>query len=455
MLAISARELSKGLLAAVISVVCLSQASWAQADPLSQSYSSWKMADKQVLLRYTIASREASRLVAAAADSSGPSRNRESSLPKLLANHLQEHITVAAVDQRCALARAPQQRTASTGYLVIELRFACAGIDELAAAGGQLDVRQQALFALAPSHIHFARFSFANDHQVEYLFTRQMSQRSIPLSAQQNSELAVPLAEGALDTIASYVSLGFRHILAGLDHIAFLLALLLLSTRLRDVLLIVTGFTIGHSLTLSLAVLEIVKPNIAFVESIIGLTIALVAIENIAVLSAHRRAIISCTAAGLLLAALFSLPSSLASNISETAVWQAYTPPASAVFGLAMFAGCYLLLSDTPEAARRYRPAITLLFGLVHGFGFANVLQEVGLPETQVLPALLGFNLGVEFGQIAIVLALWLLLRLASGLFRALYQNSASPAGGILASELLSAGLCCIGVYWFVQRAYF
>jgi hypothetical protein len=116
------------------------------------------------------------------------------------------------------------------------------------------------------------------------------------------------------------------------------------------------------------------------------------------------------------------------------------------LLGLALFSACYLALAAAPGGSLRLRPAVTLLFGLVHGFGFASVLAEVGLPRGRLVPALLGFNLGVELGQlvaVAGVLALGLLARRAA---------RAGPRA--LASDGLSAALCALGLFWFLGRAY-
>ena len=92
------------------------------------------------------------------------------------------------------------------------------------------------------------------------------------------------------------------------------------------------------------------------------------------------------------------------------------------------------------------RPLLTVLFGLVHGFGFASVLMEIGLPTERLAVALLGFNVGVEIGQLAVVALLWL-----AG--RALAPRLPEARRG-LALEAASAALCALGVYWFVERAF-
>ena len=92
------------------------------------------------------------------------------------------------------------------------------------------------------------------------------------------------------------------------------------------------------------------------------------------------------------------------------------------------------------------RVFLTFAFGLVHGFGFAGVLVEMALPSERLVPALLGFNVGVEIGQLSIVLLLWPLFMLG--------KRFAAPPLQRWASELSSAALCGLGLYWLVERAF-
>jgi hypothetical protein len=145
-----------------------------------------------------------------------------------------------------------------------------------------------------------------------------------------------------------WIQLGMKHIFEGIDHLAFLLALLLVGGGLKRVLWMVTSFTVAHSLTLGATALGLIlldEERTRWVEAAIAVSIIYVAAEN-------------------------------------------------------------LLLSE-----HRHRALITFLFGLVHGFGFASVLGSYGLGE-QVATGLLGFNLGVELGQTLIVTALLPLMRL-------------------------------------------
>lgn len=158
--------------------------------------------------------------------------------------------------------------------------------------------------------------------------------------------------EAPAEIVGTYLALGVEHIALGYDHLLFLLGLLLLLDRWRTRLAATLAFTVGHGVTLALVTLSAVEVPSGPVEAVIALSIVLVAVE-------------------------------LARN-------------------------------------RRWRPghawAVAGGFGLLHGLGFAGALAEVGVPRGAVAPALLGFNLGVELGQLAIVglfgLALLALARL-------------------------------------------
>ncbi|MCZ6830902.1 MAG: HupE/UreJ family protein [Gammaproteobacteria bacterium] len=383
------------------------------ADPQSKSYSSWTIGESGVQAVYTIASREVTRLPAARLDQN---------LAAVLQAHLAATITLGTEAGRCR-AQASELQRAREGYLRVAMRWLC----QPGAASMQLSI--QALLDVAPSHIHFARIRVQHQARMERLFTRHQRQHQISLGEASTHQ---PNA-GAGATILTYTRFGFEHILIGLDHIAFLLTLMLLAQRLRDIIFIVSGFTVGHSLTLSLSVLGLATPNSIVVEALIGFTIAMVAIENVSVRHGYQQ-----RAASVLLACLGTL--------ALAAAFSGIGPPAISLLGLALFGGCYLKISSSEARARQLRPAVTTLFGLIHGFGFAAVLLEVGLPESAVVPALFGFNIGVELGQIAIVLGLAAIGKFSLKLFqwhdRGLY-------------DWANAALCGLGTFWFIQRLYF
>ncbi len=155
------------------------------------------------------------------------------------------------------------------------------------------------------------------------------------------------------DVARTYLRLGIEHILGGIDHLLFVLALLLLVREPRRVVATVTAFTVAHSITLALATLGVVRVPQAAVEAVIALSIVFVAGEILRARSGR-------------------------SDLAQRSPW-----------------------------------IIAFAFGLLHGFGFAGALREAGLPQDAIPLALLFFNVGVELGQlgfIAVVLGLWRLL---------------------------------------------
>lgn len=397
-------------------VLALALSGQAGADPQSKSWSTWQLQADTLQMSYSTSALEVTRL---------PAYRNNPDMGQVLQAELEKSVLVRRQQQDCRLTRSQVER-ARSGFVRVAMAWTCT-----AGAGTGFEITQRALLREAPSHIHFARFHSEDGGSFERLFTRRdLTHQLDPPGAEGESLEAAGL--GA--TLLTYVLFGFEHILIGLDHIAFLLTLLILAQRLRDVLLIVTGFTLGHSITLSLTVLGFVTPQLMVVEALIGFTITLVAVENIAVRdSTQNRAALSLAA---VLAAL-----ALVTGFAGLA------PPVLTLAGLAIFSFCYLRLSDSVVRARQLRPAITTLFGLIHGFGFASVLMEVGLPQSAVVPALLGFNIGVELGQIAIVSV----LALAGRFLIRIGKSTPGPAW----QDLLSAALCGLGSYWFIQRLYF
>ncbi len=379
------------------------------ADPQSRSWSTWHWQQEQVQAIYIVPHREVSRLVN---DRSG------GSLDDRLQDHLRDTLSLASELGNCVLRDAAPER-AGEAYLRLRLDWSCPANSRV------LTIGNRAFHSLAPSHIHFASFRPPVGTAFERLFTRRQSQHSLDLVA---AEMRANSPAPTLQVLQTYALFGFEHILIGVDHIAFLLGLMLLSLAWRKVILVITGFTIGHSITLALTVLGVVEPEQMWVEGLIGYTIAVVAIEN--VLAGNPRQFLAAVCVSALLGLMALL-----------AVAGLRGPDPLSLLGLALFTLCYLQLADSPQGAQRWRPLVTLLFGLVHGFGFAGIMLEVGLPKDAVVPALAGFNLGVELGQIAIVLALAVIGRLSWQRFP--LQLPANTA------------LCCLGVFWFVNRLYF
>jgi hydrogenase/urease accessory protein HupE len=155
--------------------------------------------------------------------------------------------------------------------------------------------------------------------------------------------LVVAAAPGDVHVLGRYAQLGAEHLAAGLDHLLLVLALVVLATRVRPLVATLTAFTVGHSITLALVALGVVAPPSTWAELAIAATL-------------------------LVLAS------------------QLYAPPRTSVM---------------------HGPLVACCFGLVHGLGFAGALAEIGLPEHARIVALVGFDIGLELAQLALVLLAW------------------------------------------------
>lgn len=157
--------------------------------------------------------------------------------------------------------------------------------------------------------------------------------------------MVVPAKAGRLDVFTDYLTFGFEHILSGADHLLFVFGLFLLCASYGLLIKTVTSFTVGHSITLSLAALGYTNLPSGPIEVLIAASVLALAVE-------------------------------LARD------------------------------TDRQTLMRRYPWPMALLFGLLHGMGFAGALREVGLPQGEIPMALFSFNVGIELGQLAFVLAL-------------------------------------------------
>jgi hypothetical protein len=208
----------------------------ASAHTRSQSFSSWRILGNRTHMTYSVTAREATRL--------RPIEGQVLDLGDLLVQHLRPRIRVTADGRPCPTIDGPRKLSAQRGYLRVDWIFEC---PEAAA----VEIENDAFFEIAPSHVHFARVEAGGERPIEYLFTDRDRSRGVTLASNETEARA----ESRGTTLLRYIRLGIEHIVAGYDHLAFLLSLILLATRFRDVALTITGFTLGHSLTLSLAVL--------------------------------------------------------------------------------------------------------------------------------------------------------------------------------------------------------
>jgi hydrogenase/urease accessory protein HupE len=237
-----------------------------------------------------------------------------------------------------------------------------------APAVGRLTVRA-ALFPYDPNHQ-----TFVNLHENERLVRQE-----ILSSTRDRLDFYTGTRQGAAAVFRTFTASGIHHIAIGPDHILFIVGLLLLGGTVRRLLLIVSAFTLGHSITLSLAALGIVTPPAHVIEPAIALSIVYVGADN-------------------------------------------------------------LLVGTKGRDARAW---VALFFGLIHGFGFASVLRETGLPPQALGLSLFSFNLGVEIGQAIIVL----IVAAALGAIRARHPSAAKKI--VIAGSVV---VIAAGTYWFFQR---
>ena len=288
------------------------------------------------------------------------------------------------------------------------------------------EIQNNVFFDKDPSHSHIARLESEGNLSTEKLFTNEARNWKIEngLSSKLNSKSS---------SFKDYISLGIKHISTGYDHLAFLFGLLLLNQRFKTLLLAITGFTLGHSLTLSLAALNYVKPVSGFIEALIGFTIALVGFEFL--LRQSRQSLNYINPLICVLSLFFLLYFFISDGRYILGI-----------LGLFLFTICYLTLVSK-NFSYFFSLFIASIFGLIHGFGFGGFLFEIGFSEENLLKALLGFNFGVEIGQL-LAIGLFLIIGLAIIQLNSRHQKYIkSYINPILATVLVS-----LGTYWFLDR---
>jgi hydrogenase/urease accessory protein HupE len=215
--------------------------------------------------------------------------------------------------------------------------------------------------------------------RIDYLDGSSFTHRLVP----EAPSVVIPEQPGAWDVAATYLVLGVEHILLGIDHLLFVLALVLLVSGIGRLIATITAFTVAHSITLAAATLGYVDVPSAPIEATIALSILFVATE----LARERQ--------------------------------------------------------HAPTLTTRFPWVVAFTFGLLHGFGFAGALSEVGLPAHAIPLALLFFNVGVELGQLAFIAVVltsaWALRRVAL----------APPAW---APRLAAYVIGSVAAYWVVER---
>ncbi|MCL4685742.1 HupE/UreJ family protein [Myxococcota bacterium] len=382
----------------------------------SLSWSSWRLTDEGAHVRVRVPLLELTRL--------GVDPTADPSAGRSIARQLAAQMQLTRGGEPCGATEEPWPSAAPAGQVVYEWRVRCGG------GAGPLTITSSFLLDEAPSHLHFARVEGSDGVIRERILSDAAPSWSLGESG-AGDDATGPKPAGT--SFAGYVALGIEHIATGWDHLAFVLALLLLAASLREVAGLVTGFTVAHSVTLALAVLGVVRPEPAAVEALIGFSIALVAAENGWLLGGRGRALPWIVSAALL-------------GMAGLALAGLGAVPAGALAGLALFSRCHFALLERAARPAPLRAAVAFAFGLIHGFGFAGILAELALPTNRLVPALLGFNVGVELGQLAIVAVAWPALR-------GLARIAAGRPHRVL-TELGSAAICGLGLFWFLARTF-
>ena len=284
------------------------------------------------------------------------------------------------------------------------------------------EIKTNVFFDRDPTHSHIARYIYDSNLSTEKLFTTQTKTWNL-------KDIYSSKESSVNSSFKEYVLLGIKHISTGYDHLAFLFGLLLLNQRLKRLVLAITGFTLGHSLTLSLAVLDLVRPVNSFIEALIGFSIALLGLEFLIRHSKSNSTYVKNISYFLFLFLLLYFIFSGGSN-------------SLGLLGLFIFSFCYLTLVSK-NLSSFFSLFIASIFGLIHGFGFGGFLFEVGFSEDNILKTLFGFNLGVEIGQL---MAMSLFILIIFGISKLDIKNKE------YINPLLATFLVTLGTYWFVYR---
>ena len=280
-------------------------------------------------------------------------------------SYVGDHVAVLAGDQRCVPG--PGTAKAADTHVLITIAWRCP-------PDGDLRYRVTLFQDADPAARHVA------------LIATERGERELALDKNTPEIALSAAAPSVLQVVGRFIQAGIEHIFLGYDHIAFLLAVIFWGQRLWPLVKAVTAFTIAHSITLSLAALQIFAIPSAIVEPAIAASIIFVAAENFFSRNVDRR-------------------------------WP-----------------------------------VTFAFGLVHGFGFASALQEIGLPPNALVPALAAFNIGVEIGQIVIVALAFPLLLLSDRVGRGGAVHKGRHPALVYSG---SAVILVLGLCWLIERTVF
>lgn len=305
------------------------------------------------------------------------------SLEQSIRSRIADGFVVKNAGQLCSSLYVSARSLEAINSRQFEYKYDCHGLLTT------LSIEYNLFFDSEKTHENFARISllnrtqnitFSNSYRTHTIGVEEIVRR---LAEARESNREANQSRGL--SYAHYFPVGLKHIVLGYDHVLFLLALLLVPLTFGRLLVMVTTFTVAHSITLALSVLDIISVAPVFVEVVIAFSIVYVAFES------------------------FVLSRRSTDKQIDTATWSR-------------------------------RLATTFLFGLIHGCGFSYILKQMGLGD-QILGSLLFFNIGVEVGQVLIIL---LVLPLITLICKRYTYTRCVPW---LASFIGAAGL-----YWLVER---
>ena len=348
----------------------------------SESFSKWNVVDNKVEANFSLLTLESTRIfqVENYQKIMFEENLSETDVFKI---YLSQHLKVTSEGKNCSLIDEIKELDSQEGSLNLSLNFECPSNKEII-------IINNALFNLVQSHIHIARIYIDNNLYTEKALF--FNDQSIDLNEEKENN-------SFSNSFSKFFSLGLDHILSGYDHLLFILGLLLLVTNLKRLLLVITGFTIGHSLTLSLSVINIIQVKSSLVEALIGYTIMFVGLEYLyKENNDHRVSMIFITTLSLLLLIFGNL---INPNF-----------PYFLILGILLFSLGYFYLLKNLNSENNLLSIITIIFGLIHGFGFGGFLLGSKISSENIFSGLLGFNLGVEVGQIIFVLLILLIYKL-------------------------------------------
>tara|TARA_B100001057_G_scaffold3504_1_gene3145 strand:- start:485 stop:1702 length:1218 start_codon:yes stop_codon:yes gene_type:complete len=387
----------------------------AYAHYFSESFSKWNISNQDIKVNFNLLELEATRILKI--DKYQKLLSNKMSENEIFKIYLKKNLFVESEGIECDLKDDTKILSSKEGYLRIELNYKCP-------FSSNIKIINNALFYLIDSHIHIARIYRDNSIFLEKALF--FNDQSIHLDEEVKEKKF-------FEQFSNFINSGFNHIIGGYDHLIFVLGLLLLINNFKLLFLAITGFSIGHSITLALTALEIVIPNISLIEAIIGFTIMFVALEYF-----NEKQSSPYISIALLI--------SLSTTLLILSVMNILHIPVFLLTGLLIVSISYFLIKNYYITGDKLLISLTVAFGLVHGFGFGSFLMSTDFDTSQTIVSLLGFNLGVEIGQLVFVGLILLIYKI----FITLKMNNVI----IFSKDLFFIITLSMGMFWYVQRLF-